>query len=589
VGIALPDFGHVNVSAELIADKAYYAINNMSINAGNSDVAGEVAIRVGGERPEINAKLTSNMIDVVQLSSQKDEEKQPESQAKQADDSAEVMSLNDLKKILQLFDGNVSLSAKQIKTDSSILTDTNIKVDLQNGDLKVEQLDSNIDGGKVNGNLSFNSSAEKPDFDIKLDIDSLAKLSKIAGNDLPDLSPVNFVGNVSFDKDNYSINTMILKAGETDLSGNASINLANKVPTFKAALSSNLIDLTAFESKEAPEKEENKERIFSEQPLDLAALNSVNATISLKAKKIKTSSLNITKTDISFFLKDGNLVIKPLHTFIAGGELSGNVSLNTAKKSAVLSTDLTLKGLEPKQVAELSDVLTGAKTDVDIKVTGQGKSLSQIMSGLNGKFIVKVGDGVIIDSVTGALGADVLSEMVGLLNPFSESEDSTILNCAVVNFDIKDGIARADEGIAISMDKLNILGDGDINLKNEALDISLKAEPKEGLGISASKFVSLVKLAGTLASPSPVADLGGALSAGASLGTAVATGGLSLVVEGLLDRATADLSPCDTALGIKPKVMPKPKATTATESVKTKPSSSKKVEPVIETNTVEEK
>ncbi|MDB2705279.1 AsmA family protein [Pseudomonadota bacterium] len=586
-GVALPDFGQVNVSAELIADKAHYVINKMSMNAGNSDISGELAIKIGEERPEINAKLTSNMIDVVQLSSSKDLEEQPESQTKKADDSSKVMSLDELKEVLQLFDGNVSISAKQIKTDSSILVDTNLNVDLQNGGLKVEQLESNIDGGKVKGSLTFNSSAKKPDFDIKLDVDSLAKLSKIVGSDLPDISPINFSGSIHFDKENYSIKSMTLKAGETDLSGKAAINLSGKIPLIKATLSSNLIDLTAFESQasEPQKKEANKKRLFSEQPLDVAALKSVNATISLKANNIKTSSLAITKTDISVSLQGGNLVVKPLHSVIAGGELSGNVSLNTAKKSLILSTDLTLKGLEPNQIAELSDVLTGAKTDVDIKVTGQGKSFSQIMSGLNGKFIVKVSDGVIIDSVTGALGADVLSELVGLLNPFSKSEESTVLNCAVVNFDIKDGIALADEGIAISMDSLNILGDGDINLKNEALDISLKAEPKEGLGISASKFVSLVKLTGTLASPSPGADLGGTLSAGASLGTAVATGGLSLIAEGLLDRVTADLSPCETALGIKPKIVPQ--ATPTKEAVTSKPAgSSKNIKPVTKTNTV---
>jgi len=138
VGVALPDFGRVNISADLIADKIHYAINDMRINAGNSDIAGAFSVRVGGERPEINAKLTSNMIDLVELTSQKGEERQPEPQTKQADDSSEAVSLQALKKILQLFDGNVSLSAKQIKTDNSILTDTTIKVDLQGGDLKVE-------------------------------------------------------------------------------------------------------------------------------------------------------------------------------------------------------------------------------------------------------------------------------------------------------------------------------------------------------------------------------------------------------------------------------------------------------------------
>lgn len=558
VGSPLPNIGRVKLAVELKADKTHYAINELLLNAGDSDISGELMVKIDGERPSINAILTSTLLDMDVLTNQKGAEVSVDKQQKQADKSSESVSLEQLKGTLKLFDGNVSLSAKQINTGKSALIDTNINVDLQNGDLKVEELKSNIDGGELNGKVSFNSSAEKPDFDIQLNIDSLAKLSKIVGSELPELSPVNLVGNVSFDKKNYVMNKLALKAGDTDLSGSASINLANKIPTINAKLNANLIDLTAFESKKSNRKknEVKKEKIFTDAPLDLAALKLVNADISLKAKRIKTSGLELSQTDISASLKGGNLVIKPVQTVIAGGQLSGMVNLNAAKKSAVLSTDLTLKGLEPNKFAKLNDVLTGAKTDVDLKVIGSGVSLSQIMSGLNGKFIVKVGDGVIIDSVTGALGADVLAELMSMLNPFSESDSSTTLNCAVVNFAIEDGLAKADNGIAISMDTLNILGDGDINLKNEELDISLKAEPKEGLGLSASKFVSLVKLSGTLASPSPAADLGGTLSTGASLGTAVATGGLSLIAEGLLDRVTADLSPCDTALGIKPKLEP---------------------------------
>ena len=561
LGTTLPELGKLKVTAEVIADKQHYAVNNMNLNIGSSDLSGEFAAQIGGQRPVVTALLTSNMIDVNQLMISPSEKELSTGTAKSAESSSEGFSLEELKKKLLLLDGNVALSAKEIKTGSSTLTDTNIKVYLQSGDLKVEQLDGTIDGGQVKAGLTFISSATRPKLDIRLGVDSLAKLSKIAGTDLPALSPVKLTGNINFDKGNYLIDSLILQAGKTDLSGSASINMANKVPSIKATLSANLIDLTMFESKEKVKSDKKKtknERIFSEEPLDLQALRSFNADVSLKAQKIKTSSLDIAKTNIAVSLNGGKLLVKPLQSFLAGGELSGTVGLNAAKEVAVLSSDLTMKGLQPNQLAELTDTLTGAKTDIDINLSGQGKSVSQIMAGLNGQFTVKVEDGVLVDSVMGALGADVLAKLAGMLNPFSKRESNTALKCAVVNFTIKDGIATAKNGIAISMDKLNILGDGDINLKNEKLDISLKAEPKEGLGISASKFVSLVKLAGTLANPSPSADLGGALSTGASVGTAVATGGLSLLAEGLLDRVTADVDPCATALGIRPSKRNKP-------------------------------
>ena len=60
-----------------------------------------------------------------------------------------------------------------------------------------------------------------------------------------------------------------------------------------------------------------------------------------------------------------------------------------------------------------------------------------------------------------------------------------------------------------------------------------------------------------MANPSPKADTEAALKGGLSAGAAVATGGLSLLAEGLLDNGKAnDTNPCDIALGIAPKNKP---------------------------------
>jgi len=77
-----------------------------------------------------------------------------------------------------------------------------------------------------------------------------------------------------------------------------------------------------------------------------------------------------------------------------------------------------------------------------------------------------------------------------------------------------------------------------------------------------------------LANPQPTTDVKAALSTGLSATTAIATGGLSLLAQGLLDRSTADDDPCATALGLKP-------VTTATKK-EAKPSSTEKTTNAVE-------
>jgi hypothetical protein len=91
-----------------------------------------------------------------------------------------------------------------------------------------------------------------------------------------------------------------------------------------------------------------------------------------------------------------------------------------------------------------------------------------------------------------------------------------------------------------------IVGGGDIDFNTEQLNIEFNTKPRAGVGISASSIVSpFVKLKGTFASPSIALDKKGALLSG---GAAVATGGLSLLVQSIAGRATAEGDQCAPTL-----------------------------------------
>ncbi len=109
---------------------------------------------------------------------------------------------------------------------------------------------------------------------------------------------------------------------------------------------------------------------------------------------------------------------------------------------------------------------------------------------------------------------------------------------------------------------MNVIGSGTIDLKTEKLDIGITPQAREGAGISVGQLAELVRVQGTLANPKPGVDTMAALKAGAGVAAAIATGGLSILAQGLLDRSMADEDPCATALGQKPA---KAKTTTASK------------------------
>ena len=72
-----------------------------------------------------------------------------------------------------------------------------------------------------------------------------------------------------------------------------------------------------------------------------------------------------------------------------------------------------------------------------------------------------------------------------------------------------------------------------------------------GINLSGA-LAGLVRVKGTLAEPSVGLDEIGAAKTAASVGAALATGGLSILGEALISGATRDEHPCLTALGKAP-------------------------------------
>ncbi len=400
----------------------------------------------------------------------------------------------------------------------------------------------------LNGQIAKPMEGKGIELEINFNVDSLSALSKLAGSELPALGPISLTGNLSDGDGSYSIKSMKLQAGKTDLSGDVSANISGKRPALTANLSSNSIDLVELSGGEVvAKKEAKKERVFSSDPLPLEGLKSVNANVTVNAKQIKTSSLVLTKTKIVLTLNNGTLSINPLSTLVAGGTMNANISLNASGKTAALVTDIKIKGLEPSQLPQFKGKISGGKTDVTIKVKGSGNSVSKIMAGLNGKLLAKMGKGELKDSKTKVAGTDLFS----MLNPTATTREGTLVECGVINFKIKDGIATADKGIAIAANTMYVIGSGTIDLKTEKLDIGITPKAREGTGISVGQLAELVRLGGTLANPKLGVDTKAALKAGVSAGAAVATGGLSILAQGLFDKSTADDDPCATALGKK--------------------------------------
>ncbi len=357
---------------------------------------------------------------------------------------------------------------------------------------------------------------------------------------------IDLSAQVSFDGKTASLGGMTLLAGKTDLAGNVKAILGGR-PNIEASLTSNLIDLDellpASEEKSAPATKPADGRVFPNDPLPLDGLKAVDAKLSFDGKKIIVQGNQIEDASVRLTLKGGNLQVSTLSAMVAGTQVSGSVGLNGAAAVPGLVAKLSAAGLDYGELFKqrgMTDIATG-KLDANVDINGAGGSVRAIMASLNGGLFVKTENGRIDSSALNIVSSDVMSVLPG----FNSKDDKT-LKCAVINFDIKDGIASA-KSIVVETGGLSAIGVGTADLREEKLNLLI--DPRAKQASLASAAIVPVAITGTFLTPKWSLDKGALLANTAGTvakgAAAVATMGLSLLVESVAKRAVGAVDKTD--------------------------------------------
>jgi uncharacterized protein involved in outer membrane biogenesis len=419
--------------------------------------------------------------------------------------------------------------------------------------------------GSLEGSIREALRGKGLDLAIKADGPSIRKVAELGGvADAPDLGPFKLSANLRGSVEKLNLTDLKLTLAGSDLAGSSGVDLAGKEPRIEADLSSQKLDLRPFFPKgeeKVPETQKpggstaGKNRIFPGEPLPLAGLKAVDAHIKLQAGRLQVPGLAISNLKTEVTLENGNLAARPLEFILSGGRAGGFFTLHTGKGNPAFTLNLKaepidlgslLKDLEVKQILE-------GKLDAEVELSGQGRSIAEWMAGLNGRAIVLLGKGRLRNKYLDLLGADLAQSILGLINPLHEGKEGDFakVNCLVSGFEIHKGIA-ACTALVLDTDQMSVAGAGDINLRDERLNLSFQPSPKQGISVAGLGKISLslaelskpFKLGGTLAHPSLALDPRGAVT---TIGKAVILGPAGILAA-LASASPSDKNPCLAAI-----------------------------------------
>lgn len=355
-----------------------------------------------------------------------------------------------------------------------------------------------------------------------------------------------------------------LSVGKSAFTGTVALDLGGPRPAVEADLQAALVDLGPFVAGEQTAGSTPNgsgtattmphDRVFSRDPLPINGFKAVDAVFAVSvARLVLPDGVAVDGLGVEGRLKNGRLILDPLEARLGDGTVRATVDADASSGKALalkadIRVDKVVLGRLFAQMGE-GDLVAGAPAEGTASLSATGSSVAGLMGGLDGTVRLSVGEGRIHEAVIDWAGADVISQLLDQMNPLAEARDYADLVCAAVNVRARDGVVRWDRQIALETSKMTVVSSGAVDLGAEKLDIAVRPAPKSGLGLSAGKLAELVRLQGTLANPQVGADAIGVARTAASVVGALATGGVSLLAEGLVDRATVDPHPCATALG----------------------------------------
>ncbi len=376
-------------------------------------------------------------------------------------------------------------------------------------------------------------------FDITLDVagPNPARLYPLIGVSLPDLPPYHLKGRLSLDGGTWKFQDFQGRVGDSDLSGDIRIATAGEKPDLSADLTSESLDfddlagLVGAAPETGPEetaspaqrreaaRESKDEEVLPEEPYGLERLRALNAAVSYRADRVRSSGLPLDEVNIRFDLAGGRMKFNPLEFEIGDGSVAMNLELQPQDgtfqglvEAEVKRIDLK-RALRPLDFAEDSAGIIGGRA----KFWFRGLSPADLLASADGGAYFLMTGGRLDSLLIELIGLDAGEAIVTLF----DDRESPRIDCAYVDLHSKAGVITLESFLVDTIDTI-FSASGTIRMAEERLDLLLRPRAKDFSLISGQ---APIHIQGTFDDPAVFPDRSELAARGA------AALGLALVAE----------------------------------------------------------
>lgn len=426
------------------------------------------------------------------------------------------------------------------------------------GHLMPVRLRASLPGASLSAEGSVRPAWPSQDTDIKvaLEIGDSSQLGSLLGVKLEKLPLARLDARLQGTDTGIRADPLHLTMGRSTLNGSIELPRFEPRPLVRATLDAPVLDLAEMLAAAGAERQPSRAdgRLFTATRLPLDPLHLLDMESTLKiGRLVLPGPRTLEKVQARLSLANGRLRVDPFDLAAGSGRINGRLRLDaSSRRTATVEAELQARGVALDSLLALAGLnagVTGAPTDMTIKLTASGDSLRAWMAGLNGHARIVAGEGRLPGKLANWSGS-VIGQAIDVANPYRTAEDGGAIKCVAVNVPVQRGILSIKETIAAETDKVVGAVSGSVDLRQERVDLILHSQAVGGLGPGLADFASAAKVTGTLAKPQLAVNMKGAAVAGLRVGAAIATFGVT-EIAGAMARKAIPPHPCQAALGVK--------------------------------------
>jgi len=349
----------------------------------------------------------------------------------------------------------------------------------------------------------------------------LADLYRLTDLALPNTPPYRLAAGFGRRGSVYALSKINGLVGASDLAGSLIVDDSTGRPFLKAKLASRrlrLADLAAVVGGVPKHAAGNvlspvqkveyarlraEHRVLPDVPLDVTRVRGMDARLDYRADSVDAGRLPLRGLRLGLSLDHAVIDIDPLDLTLPQGRLAGTIRIDARKAVPADSIDLRLTNA---RLENLVASRRGQSPPLDgglyarARLAGVGGSVRAAAATANGSVTMVVPGGAIRQTFAELMGIDAANGLYLLL---TKSQKETPIRCGVADLQARGGVLNLDRAV-LDTGVVSVNGSGDIDLRNETLNLRLQGHPKK---FRLLRIRAPITVTGSMASPKVGVDL----------------------------------------------------------------------------------